>query len=117
MTVEPQAFAEAWVAAWNSRDLMQILSHYADDVVFTSPYSSHYTGDPSGRVVGKAALADYWGRALPALPDLRFTLRSVLKGADGLAIRYHSSATGREVVEIVRFGPDGLVRVSAAYYE
>ncbi|MFC3069729.1 nuclear transport factor 2 family protein [Phenylobacterium soli] len=116
MRPEPQAFAKAWVAAWNAHDLEAILSHYAEDVVFVSPYSSRFTGDPSGRVIGKAALRDYWGKALPA-SELRFELRGVYDGPDGVAIRYHSSRTDAEAVEVMRFGDDGLVRDSAAFYE
>jgi ketosteroid isomerase-like protein len=113
---DPKAFAEEWVAAWNAHDLEAILSHYAEDIVFVSPNSTRFTGDPSGRVVGKTALRDYWSRALQ-VAGLHFTLRSVLSGPDGVAIRYHSSRTGAEAVEVCRFDTDGLVCDSAAYYE
>lgn len=115
--IDPAAFAAEWVEAWNTHDLDRILTHYADDIVFISPASTRYTGDPSGRVAGKAALAAYWGRALAAIPDLRFTLRSVLSGPNAVAIRYFSSRTQAEVIEVLRFGPDGLVAEAAAYYE
>lgn len=114
---DARAFAEAWIAAWNSHDLERILSHYADDIVFVSPASTRLTGDPSGQVIGKSALRDYWGRALATSPDLAFTLRASLAGADGVAVRYFSSRTAAEVVEVARFGPDGLVREAQAYYE
>jgi hypothetical protein len=114
---DPQAFAEAWIAAWNARDLEDILSHYAEDIVFTSAASTRFTGDPAGRVVGKAALRAYWGKALAAYPDLQFALRGVYAGPDGVAMRYFSNRTGAEAVEVARFGADGLVRDSAAYYE
>lgn len=116
MRPKPQAFAEAWVAAWNAHDLEAVLSHYAEDIVFVSPNSTRYTSDPSGRVVGKAALRDYWAKAL-TVANLHFTLKGVYAGPDGIAIRYHSSRTGAEAVEVVRFGADGLVRDSAAFYE
>lgn len=115
--IEPKAFAAEWIAAWNSHDLPRILSHYAEDVVFTSPASTRITGDPSGRVVGKAALEAYWSRALAQIPDLTFTLRSVLSGPNAVAIRYFSSRTSAEAVEVLRFNDDGLAIESAAYYE
>lgn len=114
---DPRAFAEAWIEDWNNHNLGRLLSHYGDDVVFVSPASTRITGDPSGRVVGKDALAAYWARALESAPDLTFTLRGVLSGPDGVAIRYHSSRTGAEVVEVLRFDADGLVVEAAAYYE
>lgn len=115
--IDPRAAAEEWIAAWNAHDLDRILGHYAPDIVFTSPASTRITGDPSGRVVGKAALEAYWAAALAGGPDLTFTLLGVLSGPDGVAIRYRSSRTGGEVVEVLRFGPDGLVHEAAAYYE
>lgn len=117
MRPDPQAFAAAWIAGWNAHDLEAILSHYGEDVVFTSAYSARFTGDPSGRVVGKAALRDYWSRALASNPDLAFFLRGVYVGPEGVAIRYLNSRTGGDAVEVARFGDDGLVRESAAYYE
>lgn len=116
MRPDPAAFAAEWVAAWNAHDLERVLSHYAEAIVFVSPNSTRYTGDPTGRVVGKAALRDYWSRALQ-VPGLRFTLRGVYSGPDGVAIRYHSSRTGAEACEVVRFDDEGLVIDSAAFYE
>jgi hypothetical protein len=117
MRPDPKAFAEAWVAAWNAHDLEAVLAHYADDIVFVSPNAPRYTGDASGRVVGKAALRDYWSRALATPPPPRFDLRAAYAGPDGIAIRYFSSRTGAEAVEVVRFNPHGLVSDSAAFYE
>ena len=104
------------MTAWNAHDLEAVLSHYAEDIVFVSPNSTRYTGDPTGRVAGKAALRDYWAKALAA-GGLRFALRGVYSGPDGIAIRYLSSRTGAEAVEVVRFDGEGLVSESAAFYE
>ena len=117
MIPDPQAFAAAWIDAWNRHDLNAILAHYDEMIVFTSPAAARITGRVDGRVEGRAALADYWGKALALAPDLTFTLVSVLRGTDGLALRYHSSRTGRDVVEVLRFGPSGLAVEAAAYYE
>ena len=114
---DPKAFAAEWIDGWNSHDLPRILSHYDEAIVFVSPASTAITGDPSGRVVGLAALADYWGQALKRIPDLHFRPLGVLAGPDGVAIRYHSSRTGAEVVEVLRFGANGLATEAAAYYE
>ena len=45
-------FAEEWAAAWNSHDLDRILTHYADDVVFSSPHIVRRLGKSSGEVYG-----------------------------------------------------------------
>ena len=111
------AFAAEWIDAWNAHDLDRILGHYAETIVFESPASTRITGDPSGRVIGKAALRDYWRQALERVPDLTFTLKAVYGGVGGVAIRYHSSRTGRETVEVLQFNEAGLATWAAAFYE
>ena len=46
---EAQAFADEWIAAWNSHDLDRVLSHYAPEVVLLSPIAQKLVG--TGRVV------------------------------------------------------------------
>ena len=116
MRPEPQAFAQDWIARWNAMDLEDILAHYAEEVVFTTPKSTRFTGDPSGRVVGTAALRDYWSKALATGP-LHFDLLGAFAGPDGVAVRYFSSRTNAEVLEVCRVDAAGLVIESAAYYE
>ena len=113
--MSPEAFEAEWIAAWNAHDLERVLFHYIDDIVFESPYAEKVTGSP--RVVGKAALRAYWSRGLSLNPDLTFTLRTVYSGSGGVAIRYHSSRTGHEAVEVLQFNEAGLASWAAAYYE
>lgn len=116
MTPDLRTFAAEWVAAWNAHDLDRILSHYAADVVFESPVIRERLGKASGRVRGQDELRAYWSGAFKAFPDLRFELLDVLAGVDGGAIRYFSHARGSEVVEVFKFGPDGLVANASAHY-
>ena len=57
---EAQAFADEWIAAWNSHDLERVLSHYAPEIVFLSPITQKLVGN--GRVVGIPALEVIGGR-------------------------------------------------------
>jgi ketosteroid isomerase-like protein len=54
------AFADRWVQAWNAHDIEQVLSHFADDVVFTSPLAMQIVDGSDGVVRGKEALRLYW---------------------------------------------------------
>ncbi|MDX6243175.1 MAG: hypothetical protein QOE76_898 [Frankiales bacterium] len=107
-TDDPAGYAAAWVADWNARDLDRILSHYADDVVFRSPVAARVRPESGGVIQGKAALADYWGAALPRNPDLHFTLEETFASVGGLTILYRNQG-GRRVAESLVFGDDGLV--------
>ncbi|MGH2609606.1 MAG: nuclear transport factor 2 family protein, partial [Tepidiformaceae bacterium] len=86
--LDPNTFAREWISAWNRRDLPSILAHYAADVRFVSPTAARVTGNAV--VVGKAALEQYWTRALASIDDLKFTLEHPIWDADRrlLAIVY-----------------------------
>src|ERR1700685_3299117 len=71
--------AEDWIAAWNTRDLERILSHYAENVVFSSPTVVTRYGEPSGVLRGKTALRKHFRRGLEASgANVHFTLVDVL---------------------------------------
>src|SRR5438128_2211948 len=63
-------FVDEWAAAWNAHDLDRILTHYADDVVFSSPHIVRRLGEPSGEVHGIDELRAYWGSGLEGESDL-----------------------------------------------
>ena len=106
---EPMRFAEEWVRAWNRRDIEAVLTHYADDVVFSSPVASQVVAASRGTVRGKQALRDYWNRALDLHTDLHFTLVDVYAGVDTIVINYRNQCDAL-VNEILTFR-DGIVAV------
>jgi len=110
-----EAFAAEWIAAWNARDLERILSHYADDLVFSSPFIAMRFGEPSGALAGKAAVRAYWADGLARQPALRFSLRAVHVGVESVVLHYdrHDGRVGAEHFE---FGPDGRVVRASAHY-
>jgi len=116
---EPHAFAEEWIAAWNAHDLPRILSHYSEDLQFESPFISRVLGAGAtavpNRLVGKEAVAGYWGQALARYPDLRFELRTVLAGAHSLCLLYQS-VQNLSAAEFFWFDEQGLVCRAAAHY-
>jgi ketosteroid isomerase-like protein len=100
-------FTEEWQAAWNSHDVDRILAHYADDVVFQSPYVAHRFQEPTGEVHGKDALRSYWASGLAQQPELRFTVDDVRVSVDTLVVNYRNQH-GHAGSEVLRFR-DGLV--------
>ena len=112
---EAMAFARQWVAAWNSHDLDAIVSHYAPDVVLTSPVAAKILSDPSGTVRGETALRDYFRRGLEAYPDLHFELLEVMAGLSSVVLCYINQK-GTKTAEFMEFGKNGkIVRVVANY--
>ena len=108
----PGPFADQWIYAWNARDVEAVLTHYADDVVFTSPTASRVVPESGGTVRGKDALRSYWKLALQGNPELRFELVGVYAGDDTIVLHYQNQLGGL-VNEVLTFR-DGLVTVGHA---
>ena len=54
-TPEPDSFTEDWLTAWNHHDVDAMLTHFHDDIVFTSPVAARAMPGSEGVVRGKAA--------------------------------------------------------------
>jgi ketosteroid isomerase-like protein len=112
---DARRFADSWYAAWNRHDLDGILGHYAEGIQHSSPFIARYNGDPACRPLqGKAAVRDYFGRALQRNPTLRFDPMHIAVGVDTVALVYRRM-TGEVAVETFRLR-DGLVEASVSHY-
>lgn len=108
MTVpNPSEFSTIWLDAWNAHDVEAVLSHFHDDVVFTSPVAAQLIEGSDGTLRGKAELRNYWVHGLTLIPDLRFTIENVYAGLDAIVINYRNQK-GNLVNEVLIFN-DGLV--------
>jgi len=112
---EVSQFAHDWILAWNSHDLDAVLSHYAPEVVLTSPTAAQLLGDPSGTITGKAALRSYFERGLAAYPELNFELLDVMWGISSVVLCYLNQK-GTKTAEFMEFDAQHkVVRVVANY--
>jgi hypothetical protein len=113
--LDANEFAQHWVAAWNSHDLDGILSHYASNVVLTSPVVTKVIGEGSGTVNGQAALRNYFQKGLELFPNLQFKLLEVMQGLSSIVL-YYENQRGTRTGEFMEFDADGKVlRVVANY--
>ena len=112
---EAKKLAKQWVAAWNSHDLDEIMSHYAQNVILVSPVAVKLLHDASGTVSGKDALRIYFRRGLEAYPDLKFELVDVMWGISSVVL-YYVNQKGTKTGEFMEVDPDGkITRVVANY--
>jgi hypothetical protein len=108
-------FAREWVDAWNAHDLERILSHYAEDVVLSSPVAARLVPESSGEIRGIDALRAYFARGLAAIPNLRFDLVEPLWGLSSIVL-YYDNNRGNRTAEFMEFNHSGKVtRVVANY--
>jgi ketosteroid isomerase-like protein len=110
-----EEIAREWLDAWNAHDLERILAHYHPEVEFTSPFVAQLAGREDGTLRGISQLRDYFGRALAAYPDLRFTEARVLTGVRSLVLHYRS-VNGFRAAETMELGEKGLVVRVLAHY-
>ena len=113
-TPEPDTFADDWLRAWNRHDVDAVLTHFHDDVVFTSPVAARVIPDSKGVVRGKAALREYWCAALKTMPFLRFEILGIYQGESVLVINYRNQS-GVVVNEVLEF-EGGLLRCGHGTY-
>lgn len=112
-----QAFAKDWIAAWNTHDLTQIISHYDEGVEYHSMFVKKLIKDSSGTIVGKNHLKEYLGRGLQAYPNLKFQLLNVFTGISSIVLHYQS-VNNLIAAETFEFNQKGLIRrVQCHYYE
>ena len=114
-TENANVFARQWIAAWNAHNLDLIISHYSDEVVFSSPFVKRIGASASGSVYGRAALIEYFRAGLERFPGLSFQLRAVLIGIDTVTILY-DSVNGLLAAETMALSDTGqITRVWAQY--
>ena len=112
---EARQFAQAWVQAWNSHDLEAVMSHYASEVILTSPTVAKLLNNPSGTVSGKQALHNYFQQGLEAYPNLTFELLDVMWGVSSVVL-YYVNQKGTKTGEFMEFDANQKVfRVVANY--
>jgi ketosteroid isomerase-like protein len=112
---EARTFAEHWITAWNTHDLEAILSHYAPEVVLTSPVAAKRLNDPSGTLVGIRALRDYFKQGLDTYPELRVELLDVLWGISSILL-YYRNHVGTKTGEFMELDASRkVIRVVANY--
>jgi hypothetical protein len=97
-----EAFADEWIAAFNSHDLDRVLSHYADDIILVSPVAVERLGRSDGKVSGKDQLRDYFARGVYPGSPLKFTLRRCYRGVASVVLEYdrHDGRRGAEFMEL-----------------
>jgi ketosteroid isomerase-like protein len=109
-----QQFCDRWEAAWNARDLERLLSHFDEDVVFTSPVAAQLLQESDGVIRGKAALRRYWSEGLPLIPDLHFEVLGVYAAVNTLVINYRNQKGGL-VCEVLTFEGHLVTQGHGAY--
>lgn len=110
-----KSFAQKWVSTWNSHDLDEILSHYADEIEYVSPLVVERYNDATGTITTKAKLKEYVATGLTVNPNMKFELVQVLLGVHGFTL-YYKNVRGGHSAEYFELNKNKkVVKVIATY--
>jgi hypothetical protein len=85
-----EEYAKSWIEAWNKPDIDALGAHYAEDVVFRSPFIPKLMENASCTIHGRENLMVYLAKGMEAYPHSRFQLHRVGVGIDSIALNYIS---------------------------
>jgi hypothetical protein len=83
-----EKIAHAWIEAFNSRELEQLLDLYAEDAQHYSPKLKERQPETHGLIKGCSALREWWRGAYDRLPSLQYVLSTVTANNDRVFIEY-----------------------------
>jgi len=110
-----RTFAELWVQAWNSRDLDQIMQHYASDAVLVSPVATKFRSDRSDTVNGEHEMRSYFRCILDRFPTVNFQLIETFGGSSSLIVYYVNHSGGR-TCDFLQLDGTGRISKVVAHY-
>lgn len=85
---QTRAVAEAWLAAFEARDLDALLALYSDDATHTSPKIRERHPETGGELRGKPAMRAWWADAFARMPSLRYLATQITAGRDSVVLEY-----------------------------
>jgi hypothetical protein len=113
-----KAIAEAWLKAFNTRDLEYLLSLYDENAQHYSPKLKARQPDTNGLIRGKKSLRDWWQDAFDRLPTLHYKATNIIADNSFVFIEYTRQVKGEEdlaVGEVLEIR-DGLIVFSRVYH-
>jgi len=108
-------FADEWINAWNSKDIEAIMNHYADEIVFSSPFVLKAQINDVGTIRGKVELRKYFEAALDKNPDLHFDLKHIMVGIKSITLIYLRKQT-MLASEVMILNDEGKVAEGLSHY-
>jgi hypothetical protein len=101
-------FGQAWIDAWNRRDVETLVGYFADDATLTTHFN------PIASATGRPLLNSYWSALAKSATSFHCTLNdafwSVPERKLTLLYRIERDGARMRACEMLHFGPDGRVQ-------
>lgn len=95
-----KALAGRWIAAFNNKDLEELLSLYDENAEHFSPKLKLRQPETQGMIVGKPALRQWWQDAFDRLPTLHYRLVKLTADDEQVFMEYIRQVSGEEDLRV-----------------
>jgi hypothetical protein len=108
-------FVRDWIKSFNDHNIVDILSHYEDELVFYSPFILLLNFNKEGIIRTKSDLKRYFEIGLKTYPNLYFKLHNYFIGVNTIVI-YYTSVNDRLAAETFQLNENGKVLSVYCHY-
>jgi hypothetical protein len=99
---DPGEVARRWLAAFNAGDVEAVVDLYSEDAVHESPKVRNTMPGSGGKLVGKAAMREWWQQALRRQPGIAYDLTALTSDRSRAVIEYVRRAPGEEPLAVAQ---------------
>jgi len=113
-----EAIAHKWFAAFNTKNIEQLLALYHLDAKHYSPKLKIHKPETQGFIIGKNALRTWWQEAFLRLPTLSYTVTSLTANDKAVFMEYTRKVANEAnmlVAEILEI-ENGIIVASRVYH-
>jgi ketosteroid isomerase-like protein len=116
--VNSKQIADKWFAAFNEKNIDDLLALYDDNAEHFSPKLKIRKPETQGLIKGKQQLFDWWKGAFDRLPTLHYKPNYFIADTDSIFMEYVRSVNGEEdlVVGEVLFFKNGKIVASKVFH-
>jgi hypothetical protein len=118
LILDNKQIALNWIAAFNSHNLVALLSLYHEEAAHYSPKLKISRPETNGLIIGKNALHSWWHEAFQNIPSLQYTLTNLIIENGQVLMEYNREVAMQatlKVAEILEI-ENGLIIKSRVYH-
>jgi limonene-1,2-epoxide hydrolase len=108
----PEQIAFNWLAAFNAKQLENLLALYDDQAEHLSPKLAQRQPETKGLINGKSALRAWWADAFDRLPSLHYKALTITANQDRVFMEYLRQVDGEpelKVAEVLEIKNEKIV--------
>ena len=98
--MSPKEIVNEWLRAFNAADVDAMVALYAEEAIHTSPKLRSAQPSSEGRLVGKAAMRQWWLEAFDRLPSISYEVVSVVADEHVAVIEYLRHRQGEATIQV-----------------